>query len=136
MAQKVLELRAWAEEQVSDGGSGERDNAPSHTEREWRQVSVNHRECLGATKCPFGVECFAESAREKAQRSHLIVTNHSLLAIDAIEEVPMIPEYDTVVIDEAHSQSMMSSGRRHGLRAGSPMPKAIRLVTWPTRPVN
>ncbi len=102
MAQKVLELRAWAEEQVSDGGSGERDNAPSHTEREWRQVSVNHRECLGATKCPFGVECFAESAREKAQRSHLIVTNHSLLAIDAIEEVPMIPEYDTVVIDEAH----------------------------------
>ncbi|MEP6816116.1 MAG: ATP-dependent DNA helicase, partial [Marmoricola sp.] len=32
----------------------------------------------------------------------LIVTNHSLLAIDAIEGVPMIPEYDVVVIDEAH----------------------------------
>ncbi|HEY0644391.1 MAG TPA: ATP-dependent DNA helicase, partial [Nocardioides sp.] len=71
-------------------------------DREWRQVSVNHRECLGAAKCPFGAECFAELAREKAQRSHLIVTNHSLLAIDAIEEVPMIPDYDTVVIDEAH----------------------------------
>ena len=47
-------------------------------------------------------ECFAELAREKAQRSHLIVTNHSLLAIDAIEGVPMIPDYDAVVIDEAH----------------------------------
>ena len=35
-------------------------------------------------------------------RSHLIVTNHSLLAIDAIEGVPMIPDYDVVVIDEAH----------------------------------
>ena len=53
-------------------------------------------------KCPFAAECFAERAREKAQRSHLIVTNHSLLAIDAIEGVPMIPDYDAVVIDEAH----------------------------------
>ncbi len=102
MAEKVLELRAWAEEETEQGGSGERDNAPRHTDREWRQVSVNHRECLGAAKCPFGAECFAELAREKAQRSHLIVTNHSLLAIDAIEDVPMIPDYDTVVIDEAH----------------------------------
>ena len=102
MAEKVLELRAWAEEETEQRGSGERDNAPRHTDREWRQVSVNHRECLGAAKCPFGAECFAELAREKAQRSHLIVTNHSLLAIDAIEDVPMIPDYDTVVIDEAH----------------------------------
>src|SRR3954453_7073153 len=102
MATKVLELRAWAEEEVEGGGSGERGNAPRHTDREWRQVSVNHRECLGAAKCPFGQECFAERAREKAQRSHLIVTNHSLLAIDAIEGIPMIPEYDAVVIDEAH----------------------------------
>lgn len=102
LGKKVLELRAWAEEQVEDKASGERDNAPRHTDKEWRQVSVNHRECLGAAKCPFGQECFAERAKEKAQRSHLIITNHSLLAIDAIEGVPMIPEYDVVVIDEAH----------------------------------
>ena len=102
MASKVLELRAWAEEEAEGKGSGERDNAPRHTDREWRQVSVSHRECLGAAKCPFGAECFAELAREKAQRSHLIITNHSLLAIDAIEGVPMIPDYDAVVIDEAH----------------------------------
>ncbi len=102
MATKVLELRAWAEEEVEGKGTGERDNAPRHTDREWRQVSVNHRECLSAAKCPFGAECFAELAREKAQRSHLVITNHSLLAIDAIEGVPMIPDYDVVVVDEAH----------------------------------
>ncbi|GAA2130013.1 ATP-dependent DNA helicase [Nocardioides bigeumensis] len=99
---EVLKLRSWAEEQAKSGGSGERDNAPRHTDRTWRQVSVNHRECLGATKCPFAQECFAERAKEKAFRSHLIVTNHSLLAIDAVEGVPMIPDYDAVVIDEAH----------------------------------
>ncbi|HET7195450.1 MAG TPA: ATP-dependent DNA helicase, partial [Nocardioides sp.] len=102
MGKKVLELRTWAEEETDGGGSGERDRAPRHTDREWRQVSVGHRDCLGAAKCPFGAECFAELAREKAHRSHLIVTNHSLLAIDAIEGVPMIPDYDVVVIDEAH----------------------------------
>ena len=102
LGKKVLELRSWAEDEVKEKGSGERDRAPRHTDREWRQVSVNHRECLGAAKCPFGEECFAERAKEKAHRSHLVVTNHSLLAIDAIEGVPMIPEYDVVVIDEAH----------------------------------
>lgn len=102
LGKKVLELRDWAEREAEQSGSGERDNAPRHTDREWRQVSVNHRECLGAAKCPFGQECFAERAKEKAHKSHLIVTNHSLLAIDAIEGVPMIPDYDVVVIDEAH----------------------------------
>ncbi|MGO4255667.1 ATP-dependent DNA helicase [Marmoricola sp. RAF53] len=99
---EVVALREWVEEQASDGGSGERDHAPRHTDRVWRQVSVSHRECLGASKCPFGTECFAERARDKAARSQLVVTNHSLLAIDAIEGVPMIPDYDVVVIDEAH----------------------------------
>ncbi len=102
LGKKVLELRAWAEQQAETKGTGERDAAPRHTDREWRQVSVGHRDCLGASKCPFGQECFVEVAREQAHRSHLVVTNHSLLAIDAIEGVPMIPDYDAVVIDEAH----------------------------------
>src|SRR6195952_692351 len=99
---EVVSLREWIEEEASESGTGERDHAPRHTDRVWRQVSVSHRECLGANKCPYGTECFAERAKERAYRSQLIVTNHSLLAIDAIEGVPMIPEYDVAVIDEAH----------------------------------
>jgi ATP-dependent DNA helicase DinG len=99
---EVVRLRQWAEQESRRRGPGDRDSAPSHTDRIWNQVSVSHRECLGAQKCPYGVECFAERARDKAAASHLIVTNHSMLAIDAIEGVPMIPEYDVVVVDEAH----------------------------------
>lgn len=105
MGSEVVRLREWAEDEAENGGRGDRDSAPRHTDRVWRQVSVSHRECLGAARCPFGAECFAERARERAAGSHLIVTNHSLLAIDAIEGVPMIPEYDVVVIDEAHELS-------------------------------
>ncbi len=99
---EVVRLRTWAEEQAAGGGLGDKDAAPRHTDRVWRQVSVTHRECLGAARCPFGAECFAERAREQAARAQLVVTNHSLLAIDAVEGVPMIPDYDAVVVDEAH----------------------------------
>ena len=43
MGSEVLKLRAWAEEQADQGGPGDRDSAPKHTDRLWRQVSVNHR---------------------------------------------------------------------------------------------
>ncbi len=99
---EVVALREWVEEEAAQTGTGERDHAPRHTDRVWRQVSVSHRECLGAARCPYGAECFAERAKERAHRSQLVVTNHSLLAIDAVEGVPMIPEYDVVVVDEAH----------------------------------
>ncbi|RLV50165.1 ATP-dependent DNA helicase [Nocardioides mangrovicus] len=99
---EVVALREWVEGEAEAQGTGERDHAPRHTDRVWRQVSVSHRECLGAARCPYGTECFAERAKERAARSQVVVTNHSLLAIDAVEGIPMIPEYDAVVVDEAH----------------------------------
>lgn len=102
LGEEVVTLRAWAEEESDRGGVGDRDSAPSHTERAWRQVSVHARECLGASRCPYAGECFAEAARDHAADADLVVTNHALLAIDAIDGVPMLPEYDTVVVDEAH----------------------------------
>lgn len=99
---EVVKLRDWAEEQAQGGHGGDRDAAPSHGDRAWRQVSVSARECLGAARCEYAAECFAERAREDAAKAHVVVTNHAMLAIDAIEGVPMLPEFDAVVIDEAH----------------------------------
>ncbi len=99
---EVLQLRSWADEQLEAGGPGDRDSAPAHIDRAWQQVSVHARECLGAQRCPYAAECFAETARETAMGASLVVTNHALLAIDAIDGVPMIPAYDAVVVDEAH----------------------------------
>lgn len=99
---EVLALREWVESESETRGTGEREEAPSHTDASWRQVSVSARECVGASRCQFGAECFAELAREEANSASLVITNHALLAIDAIEGVPMLPSYDSVVIDEAH----------------------------------
>jgi ATP-dependent DNA helicase DinG len=99
---EVLALREWAEEQAGRGGLADRDDAPAHTERAWAQVSVPVRECLGAQRCPYGDECFVESSRDAARAAHLIVTNHALLAINAMHGGTALPEHSAVIIDEAH----------------------------------
>ena len=99
---EVVALRAWAEEQALDSGLADRDDAPRHAPQSWAQVSVTVRECLGAQRCPFGSECFVEASRDRARQSQLVVTNHALLAIDALHGGTALPEYGTAVIDEAH----------------------------------
>jgi ATP-dependent DNA helicase DinG len=100
---EVVRARDWAEEQASIGATGDRDRLePGISDRAWAQISVSARECLGAAKCPYGSECFAERARARADGVDVIVTNHALLAIDALERVPVLPEHDVVVVDEGH----------------------------------
>ena len=99
VGQQVKRLGEWA----ATTRTGDRDElVPGVDERAWRQFSVSARECLGAQRCPFGSECFAEQAREEAAKADIVVTNHALLAIDALEEYTVLPEHDVVIIDEAH----------------------------------
>ncbi|MFE7722122.1 ATP-dependent DNA helicase [Nocardia rhizosphaerihabitans] len=99
LGREVQRLNEWA----SDTETGDRDEiAPGVSDRAWRQVSVSSRECLGKTRCQFGQDCFAEKARAESAQSDVVVTNHALLAIDAISGIQVLPEHDVVVIDEAH----------------------------------
>lgn len=99
---EVLALREWAEQQHEERGLADRDDAPPHTDRAWQQVSIPVRECLGIQQCPFGDSCFVERSREKARGADLVVTNHALLAIDAMHGRTALPEHSVIVIDEAH----------------------------------
>lgn len=99
---EVLMLREWAEEQHKDKGLADRDDAPSHSPRAWGLVSMPVRECLGVQRCPHGADCLVEASREKARSSQLVVTNHALLAIDAMHGHTALPEHEVVIIDEAH----------------------------------
>ena len=99
LGRDVARLTKWA----SDTETGDRDDlSPGVPERSWSQVSVSARECLGMARCPYGTDCFAEKARGEAGRADVVVTNHALLAIDAIAEASVLPEHHLLVIDEAH----------------------------------
>lgn len=99
LGRDVQRLTAWA----STTESGDRDDLkPGVPDRSWSQVSVSARECLGVARCPFGAECFSERARGKAGAADIVVTNHALLAIDAVAESAVLPEHELLVVDEAH----------------------------------
>jgi ATP-dependent DNA helicase DinG len=99
LGRQVKRLHEWAGETQT----GDRDElVPGVPEAAWRQVSVSAQECIGAQRCSYGTQCFAEKAREAAGRAHVVVTNHALLAIDATSEIDVLPEHDVVIIDEAH----------------------------------
>ncbi|WP_084728640.1 ATP-dependent DNA helicase [Streptacidiphilus neutrinimicus] len=99
LGQDIVRLRDWADETET----GDRDDlSPGVSDKAWQQLSVSSRECLGATKCPYGGECFAEKARERAKLADVVVTNHALLAIDSLEGAPVLPEHGLLIVDEAH----------------------------------
>ena len=99
LGKHVKRVSEWAQ----DTETGDRDDlVPGVPDMAWRQVSVTSNECLGATRCPHGEECFAELARERTKDVDIVVTNHALLAIDALADVAVLPEHDAVIIDEAH----------------------------------
>lgn len=99
MGRDVQRLMDWS----SDTETGDRDEVtPGVPDRSWAQVSVSARECLGASRCQYGTDCFAERARAKAGAADVVVTNHALLAIDALSDFAVLPEYELLVVDEAH----------------------------------
>ena len=92
-------LIAWAK---SKGASGDRDDAPDVDRRVWLANSTSGRECVGADACAYGSQCFAVNAKAKAQLADVVVTNHTLLAIEIVDSHPILPERDAVILDEAH----------------------------------
>ncbi|MFY1704617.1 ATP-dependent DNA helicase [Micromonospora sp. WMMA1923] len=99
LGKQIQRLRDWAME--SD--TGDRDELdPGVDDQAWRLVSMPARECVGAARCPFGDECFAEASRARAREADIVVTNHSLLAVDMLAGRHIVPPHKLLIVDEAH----------------------------------
>ncbi|MFD3493759.1 ATP-dependent DNA helicase [Streptomyces sp. NPDC058690] len=123
LGQDLLRLRDWSDETES----GDRDDlTPGVSDRAWAQISVSSRECLGASKCAYGAECFAEMARERAKLADVVVTNHALLAIDAIEGAPVLPQHEVLIVDEAHELVSRVTGVATGELTPGQVNRAVR----------
>ena len=126
LGRDVQRVTTWA----STTESGDRDDLkPGVADRSWSQVSVSARECLGMARCPFGTECFAERARAKAGRADVVVTNHALLAIDAVADSAVLPEHQLLVVDEAHDLVDRVTGVATGELTSTALGVASRRIT-------
>ena len=85
---------------LQDTGTGDRAeiNIPAREAFVWERFSAGDAQrCDGRD----GV-CFVRAARSRADGAHLVVVNHALLLTDMVAGNTIIPEYDFLVVDEAH----------------------------------
>ncbi len=85
--------------------SGDRSELRMSPEEEavWRKLSADNLSCTADTS-PYVVEgtCFLRRARRRAEGSHIVVVNHSLLLSDANMGGAVLPPYEHLIVDEAH----------------------------------
>lgn len=89
-----------------DNPSGDRNeiNLTGPAEREvWSRISAEDDACTTETcVARMGGDCPFQRARQAAQSAHLLVVNHALLLSDVATGSKVLPEYDYVILDEAH----------------------------------
>src|SRR5262249_26163527 len=74
----------------------------------WREVMSSTETRIGA-RCPHYDECFVTRMKKEAEDAQLVVVNHHLFFADLAlrrgprgEYASAIPNYDAVIVDEAH----------------------------------
>ena len=65
------------------------------------ELSADDQHCT-PQKCRSYGKCYLEQAREKAENADIIIVNHALLCADLNREGGLLPEYNYLIVDEAH----------------------------------
>ena len=71
----------------------------------WDEVKSDSGNCLGR-KCPSYADCHYFKARKRLQNADILIVNHALFFSDLSLRrlgVNILPDYDTVILDEAHT---------------------------------
>lgn len=94
----------WSQETVT-GDRAEIDGLPDSVHF-WREIAATSENCIGQ-KCAEYQRCFVTEMRKRGAEADIIVVNHHLLVADlAIRENDygeVIPAYDVLILDEAHT---------------------------------
>ena len=88
------------------GGNGDRNeinlNGPVENDI-WRRLSAENEGCKGEVcYTRMGGICPFYQAKQAAQSSHILIVNHALLLADVATGNRVLPEYDYLIVDEAH----------------------------------
>lgn len=101
-------LLTWALN-LAPGDAGDKQTYPGNLTNDlWDLISVGPSECIGDS-CPVFDLCKPRGARAKAAEADIVVTNHSMLAVQAAKGVPVIignktlGEFHIIMVDEAHT---------------------------------
>lgn len=106
-------LAAWSRE-TGDGSRSDLDVPPN--DNVWDEIASDHGNCMGR-KCPRVDDCFYYRSRRRMQNAQLLIVNHALFFSDLAlrqQGVSMLPDYDAVILDEAHTVESIASAHMGG----------------------
>jgi predicted DnaQ family exonuclease/DinG family helicase len=101
-ARMLAKVLVWLLETTD--GDGDTLFLPGPAERAmWRQISAEHEGC-SPERCRHYHQgtCYFYAARQAAEAAHLVIVNHALLLADVAVQSRAIPEYNHLIVDEAH----------------------------------
>jgi len=91
-------LWQWAE-RTETGDRGELDFSPRGDD--WEALDADADDCVGE-HCSRFADCFFFMRRDAARFADIVVVNHALFFLDLAIGGGLLPQYDYVVLDEAH----------------------------------
>ena len=122
--ESVDELRVFAKVlvwlQSSNSGDRREINLNGPVERlVWSRISAEDEGCkLENCLKSMGGSCPFYKARMAAESSHILVINHALLLADAAADNQVLPEFNYLIVDEAHHlESATTNAMSFSLRA-------------------
>lgn len=115
---QLREISQWSQK-THDGSLAD---LPGKVNREvWDEARSDSGNCMGR-KCPTYGKCFYYAARQRLQNADILIVNHALFFSDLGLRrlgVNLLPDYDTVILDEAHTiQDVASDHLGLGLTMG------------------
>lgn len=100
-ARVLIRLLFWLGE--TDTGDRAELGLRREEDASWFRISAQDGGCM-TMQCPYVRDgsCFLLRARRDAEAAHLLVVNHALLLSDVAAAGYVLPEYQHLVVDEAH----------------------------------
>ncbi len=98
----IAKILVWLLESKS-GDKGEISLRGGDEQMTWSRLSAEDEGCSpDRCRTQMGGICPFYRARKASETAHLVVVNHALLISDAVSDNRVIPDYQYLVIDEAH----------------------------------
>ena len=90
----------WAES--TDTGDRKELSLPGDKMKYWPILAADRHQCL-RDLCPYRDKCFRLKMLKQLEKADLIVSNHALLLSDLQMDHSILPQYEHLIIDEAHT---------------------------------
>lgn len=84
------------------GEEGLRSRLPQTPEEVWRNVHRESDNCM-SSHSPYYKACYHHAAQDRMKRADILVVNHALFFTNLAAAGRVLPPYDVVIFDEAHS---------------------------------